>query len=290
MAIGGLLHSYVGALSWTVPWFLFVMLLITYCRVDMRQIRPNRMIWILLAVQIAGALALWLVLREFSPILAIGVFICVFSPTATVAPIITGLLGGNLSLLVTYSFASNCVVALLAPFVFTMLNAADPASAGGTIDILGSIGNIAMKVMPLLIVPLVLAFLMKRFTPRLHRVLRDNMVVTFWLWLAIMIVVMGQAVDYLLTSSTVSGSLLLYLAVGAAIVCAAQFYVGRIVGRKYGEAVAGAQGLGQKNTVLAIWMTLTFFNPCASVAPSTYIVWQNLINSWQLARHKNSKA
>ena len=40
--------------------------------------------------------------------------------------------------------------------------------------------------------------------------------------------------------------------------------------------------LSRKNTVLAIWMAYTYLNPLSSVGPGSYVLWQNLINSWQL--------
>jgi BASS family bile acid:Na+ symporter len=61
-----------------------------------------------------------------------------------------------------------------------------------------------------------------------------------------------------------------------------QFYIGRRIGRHCGDKIAGAQGLGQKNTVLAIWMSLTFLNPISAVGPAAYVAWQNTINSLQL--------
>ena len=72
----------------------------------------------------------------------------------------------------------------------------------------------------------------------------------------------------------------------ALALCLAQFGIGRWLGRKYGDAVAGGQSLGQKNTVLAIWMAQTFLNPLSSVAPTAYILWQNMVNSWQLYRQE----
>ena len=61
-----------------------------------------------------------------------------------------------------------------------------------------------------------------------------------------------------------------------------QFYLGRKIGGKYGDKISGAQGLGQKNTVLAIWMALTYLSPITSIGPASYIIWQNSINSYQL--------
>lgn len=66
------------------------------------------------------------------------------------------------------------------------------------------------------------------------------------------------------------------------IVCSAQFAIGKIIGQRYNERIAGGQALGQKNTVLAIWMALTYVHPIASIGPASYVVWQNCINSWQL--------
>ena len=54
---------------------------------------------------------------------------------------------------------------------------------------------------------------------------------------------------------------------------------------RYGDRVVGAQGLAQKNTVLAVWMAWTYFDPVSSVAPAAYIAWQNIINSIQLYLH-----
>ena len=48
--------------------------------------------------------------------------------------------------------------------------------------------------------------------------------------------------------------------------------------------MAGGQSLGQKNTVLAVWMAQSFLDPIASIAPTAYIVWQNFVNSYQIYR------
>ena len=59
-------------------------------------------------------------------------------------------------------------------------------------------------------------------------------------------------------------------------------YIGKAVGRRYGDSVTGGQALGQKNTGVGIWLTMTYLNPVAAIAPCAYVVWQNTLNSWQL--------
>ena len=51
------------------------------------------------------------------------------------------------------------------------------------------------------------------------------------------------------------------------------------IGRYYGDPVSSGQGLGQKNTILAVWMAQTYLHPLTAIAPSGYILWQNMINS-----------
>lgn len=40
--------------------------------------------------------------------------------------------------------------------------------------------------------------------------------------------------------------------------------------------------LNQFLTIFAIWISYTYLSPVASFAPSSYILWQNIVNSWQL--------
>ena len=61
-----------------------------------------------------------------------------------------------------------------------------------------------------------------------------------------------------------------------------QFTIGKLVGRYYGDSISAGQALGQKNTVVGIWLTLTFLNPLAAVAPGAYVLWQNMVNALQL--------
>ena len=66
--------------------------------------------------------------------------------------------------------------------------------------------------------------------------------------------------------------------------------IGRILGKMAGDVAAMTQSVGQKNTILAVWLALNFLDPIASVAPTAYIVWQNLLNSWQIFRHNQRLA
>jgi BASS family bile acid:Na+ symporter len=72
-------------------------------------------------------------------------------------------------------------------------------------------------------------------------------------------------------------------------ICGIQFGIGKLIGKKYGDIVAGGQMLGQKNSALGIWMANIYLNPLSSVSIALYSIWQNLFNSWQLYRFEKKR-
>ena len=74
------------------------------------------------------------------------------------------------------------------------------------------------------------------------------------------------------------------IAIVSLLCCLAQFYFGKRIGKRHGDAITAGQALGQKNTVFAIWMGYTFFTPITSLAGGFYSVWHNVINAYQLYR------
>ncbi len=88
----------------------------------------------------------------------------------------------------------------------------------------------------------------------------------------------------------VSSHILMVLCIIPLVLSVLQFAIGKWVGAKYGDSISAGQALGQKNTVVGIWLALNFLNPYCAIAPCAYVIWQNLINSWQLwAKEKYGK-
>ena len=57
--LGGVLfHDVINAIAFLAPYLIFVMLLITFCRVRPSEFRITRLSWMLIAVQTLGAIAL----------------------------------------------------------------------------------------------------------------------------------------------------------------------------------------------------------------------------------------
>lgn len=277
MLIGAVFHKQIGYLSPFAPYLIFVMLLITFCKVKISEFRITNLSWGLLAVQIPGALVAYLLLRFINEELAVATFICIFCPTATAAPVVTGMLGGSVTRIATYSIVSNLAVAIMSPILFSLIGSnADMSIWSATV-------RISMQVVPLIIAPLAVALLLRKVAPKLHSGISNHQSISFYIWSVSLVIVVGNAVSYMIKHHEHVG-VMIAMAVLSLAVCCLQFYVGRKLGKRNGDKIVGAQGLGQKNTVLAVWMCLTFFNPITSVGPAAYIAWQNLINSYQLYR------
>lgn len=260
------------------------MLLITYCKVSPRQIRPERMHLILALIQIFGCFALYLVFFKADVSIAEGALICILTPTATSAPVITGLLGGNVASLATYSIASNLSIAFLAPLFFSIIGA---HGQGGTEELtfIQSLLTICSKVVPLALGPFILSIILKKFLPAIHNFLRTRQMISFWMWNVALVLLMARTTTNICDMDSNLYGGVAGVAGISLFCCLLQFLLGRRIGRNYDNTVAGGQALGQKNTILAIWMAQTFFSPIVAIAPASYVLWQNLVNSFQMYRH-----
>lgn len=277
MILGVIFHNYIHYVEWVVPYLIFTMLAITFCRVKPREFDLSPMLWIMLAVQIAGSAAVYIALRPVGADLARAAFICVLCPTATAAPVVTGMLGGSIPRVAAFSVISNLSVALLAPLLFTWVG-----GNGGNLSFGREFMSIAIKVAPMIVLPMLLAFSLYFFAPKVHAAIAGVQGISFYLWSLSLIVVVGRAVSFVMSEPPAAIPEMIAMALVAGVLCGLQFIIGRKVGARYGDPISGAQGLGQKNTVLAIWMTFTYLNPIASVGPAAYIAWQNTVNSLQI--------
>lgn len=280
MLAGGIFYPFFSSLSFLTPYLIFLMLLVPYCKLSLSDLHVRKWHLILLGIQLLGGLLVYGILAPADPLLAQGVFICVLAPTATSAAVVTGMLGGSVASLATYCLISNIGVAVVSPFVFSLVG------EHVSMPFLQSFGTICRQMAPLLILPLFIALLLRRLLPRVHRQLERRQSISFYLWSVSLTIVMGNTVSFLVRQDASNYRNEVLMATGALVVCVLQFVVGRRIGRRYGERISGAQGLGQKNTVLAIWMAQTYLVPVASVGPAAYVVWQNIINSWQLWRKR----
>ena len=280
MVVGALLCYPITAFDdWSggisTPFFIFSMLFCTFCRVNIREMKPSWLhLWLMVA-QVVATVAIYALLRPLGETVAQGGMICALAPMAMGAVVIAGMLGAKVETMATHSLICNIAIAFIAPPLISMWG-------NGSC----TIAEILARVTLLLIAPFVVAQLCRWLTPRFAGWIGSHAMLSFYLWLLSLMVIMGKTTHFIIESGTEYLTTEIILAAVALVVCLAQFGFGRWLGRRYGDEPAGGQALGQKNTVLAIWLAQSFLNPLACVAPTAYIVWQNIVNSYQIYRHR----
>ena len=260
------------------PILIAAMLFITFCRVDVRQMRLSwSHLWMLLIQFVGAAIVYYAVTPLLGETVGQGAMICVMAPIAMAAVVIGGMLGGNVTMMVTYSLICNLVTAIIAPYMLHAFGNGDCTFI-----------QIISRVAPTLIAPFAVAQFCRWLLPKVAAWFASHSSISFYLWLISLILVMGRTTLFILTSN-VEPIIGIELALVALVLCIIQFKAGRFLGRYTGDVVATTQSVGQKNTIFAIWLSLNFLNPIASIAPTAYIVWQNLANSWQMWKHENKR-
>jgi len=268
-----------------LPLFMFLVLFVTFCKVDFHQLRPVAWhFWVgvfqLLFIGVLMALMVGFRLTGNSLVLMEAILMCIISPCATAAAVVTQKLGGSLEQMTTYTFLSNFMTALMAPVCFPMIEKA------ADITFLAAFSKILYEVVVVLLVPMLLAYIVKHYLKRLHRRIISVRDLSYYLWACSLMIVTGTTVRNIVHADT-TVTLLLAIALLGLMVCIVQFAVGRFTGHFFGHTQESGQALGQKNTAFAIWLSSTYLNPLSSVGPGCYILWQNIINSieiWQYRR------
>lgn len=268
-----------------LPLFMFLILFVTFCKVDFKQLRPVAWhLWvgvfqvlfigilmtvILVSLHMEGTTEMRLLLE--------AILMCVISPCATAAAVVTQKLGGSLEQMTTYTFLSNFITVLLVPVCFPLI---EPTVH---MEFWPAFLKILHEVFIVLIVPMLLAYIVKHYMKRLHAKVVAVRDLSYYLWACSLLIVTGTTVKNIVHAEATIW-LLLAIALLGLVVCVVQFAVGRYIGHFFEHTQEAGQALGQKNTAFAIWLSSTYLNPISSVGPGCYILWQNIINSveiWQ---------
>ena len=208
--------------------------------------------------------------------------LCFICPTASAAGVITDRLGGSLAATVTYLVIINITGTFLIPLVIPLVN---PSAQMGFWTY---VGHIALKVFPVLILPGLLAWLIRYTTHKLQRALMRWASNSFYIWGIGLTLAMVLSTRALLLSGmglwSVAG-----IVVVSVIACFFQFWAGHRASKDRVDNLTAGQALGQKNTGFLIWLGYNYMTPVTSVAGGLYAIWQNLYNSWELYQKERGK-
>ena len=279
------------AVSVVQPLLIFAMLFLSFCKIKPTDLKlcgwhP----WLLLlqtALFVIFCTALLLLPKGSARIILEGTMLCLVCPTATAAAVIVDKLGGHAAHLVTYTVLINLTVSILVPLVVPLVHPQPDMT------FISAFAAIISKVFPLLICPLLLAWLIRYAFPKLNEHLQHTGDLPFYLWAVSLCIAIAVSTRSIVHSS-VGIVVLALIALMSFFSCIFQFWAGKRIGSRFDSAApplhpektTAGQALGQKNTVFLIWMCYTFFTPVTAIAGGFYCIWHNVINSWQLYRQR----
>lgn len=294
MAVGALVYETASRLPlldpvcdtlgpWLPEWLpigLFLLLYFTFCKIQISELRPRTWHFVIQLVRtsIAAFMVGMILLFGADPDVKLvleGMFICFICPTAAAVVVVAEKLGGSIGSLTVFTIIANVVTMIIIPLFFPMVE------RGSGITFMTAVLLLLRNVFVVLVVPLALALLSRRFLPRWVARVNKLQNLSFYIWCVNLTIVTGITLRNI-HQSTVSGWVLWLLIVTPLFVCLIQFAIGKAIGRHWGDSISAGQALGQKNTVVGIWLTLTFLNPLAAIAPGAYVLWQNMVNGWQI--------
>ena len=263
-----------------MPVVLFALLYVTFCKIEIKEMKPKAWHFVLQLIRTSLALLMVIAICLFgknyeTKVILEGAFICFICPTAAAVAVVTEKLGGSIGSLTTYTVIANIFTMIIIPSLFPMVE------KEADVSFLYMSMMVFRNVTTVLVVPLLLALLSRKFLPRFVDKVKSVKDLGFYMWCFNLTILMGETLRNFL-HATVSGWILALLLIVPLAVCLVQFAIGKAVGRHWDASISAGQALGQKNTIVGIWLTLTFLNPLAAVAPGAYVVWQNLVNGWQL--------
>ena len=269
-----------------LPMFMFLILFVTFCKVDFHKLRPVVWhLWIcvfqLLFIGLLMGLILGFTMKGDSLILMEAILMCMIAPCAAAAAVVTQKLGGSLEQMTTYTFISNFITAMMVPVCFPLIEKCSDMTFWAAFS------KILYEVAIVLLVPMLLAYIVKHHAHHLHQKVISVKDLSYYLWGCSLMIVTGTTIKNIVHSNTTI-TLLMAIAILGLIICIVQFAVGRFIGHYFNHTQEAGQALGQKNTAFAIWMAYTYLNPLSSVGPGCYILWQNIVNSVEIWQHRRT--
>ena len=263
-----------------LPCLIFIMLFCAFCKVSWREMKPKLWHFYLAFIQAGVSLivALYIAYNPDSEytLTCESIIVCFITPTAASAAVLAGKLGGNESSLTTYTLISNFTAAIAIPLIFPLFS---DVVQGSFLD---QFLVLLHKVFPVIVLPLLLAFVVRACVKPLHKIIVTKFKdLGFYLWGFTLMVISCRTFANIFNSQEEASYLWLLAFVG--LLCTAiQFSLGKLLGHLEHQRISAGQGLGQKNMVFGLWIALTYLSPTAAIAPGCYILWQNAVNAYQM--------
>lgn len=205
--------------------------------------------------------------------LALTLLLMGLAPTAVITPVLAQLMKRSAAYMVGAIIISSMVFMLVVPVILTWLLDVELSLAG--------LGVLIYTIGSIVIIPMLLAQVVRRVDGKLITFFRKISPYAFALFLINVAVAAGSLSHYLRHESATPWSFIWLTAGSIILLMLTKFLVGSHIAPK-GQAVEGSLALGRKNTMLSIWIALEYLNPLIVLGPMIYILAQNVFVAVQI--------
>jgi len=144
-----------------------------------------------------------------------------------------------------------------------------------------SLGNLVYPVLSLVFLPLIASQIIQQAPLQLKQTVARLEFISFPLFLTNIVIACGNASFFVQNNQEVIGQELIGIFLLVSGLCVVQFQIGALIG-KQNNPLTYSLALGRKNTMIGLWMALSYFNPVIALGPIFYIVLHNMYNSYQI--------
>ena len=284
--LGLIFHGFCGKYAYLAPYFVFAILILNFVAIDLRKLHISKLNYIIMSFQVVISLAAYFTVHYLfgNEVVAQAVLIGILCPVAASIVVISTMLGADRETVTAYTIVGNIMVAVVAPVYFSFIGQQQD------MPFWTSFFLVFKKIGPVIGLPFFIALLVQVALPRVGSYLSRFKDYTFYLWAVALFLALGQTINYVFNHGSGNAKVIIILGLASALVCCFHYGIGKLIGKKYGDSMAGGQMLGQKNTAVGMWMSNTYLLPMAAVFLAFYSIWQNLFNSWQLWMHDKNNA
>ncbi len=275
--LGAIFHTQLVHLRDIIPYSIALMLFLSFIGIEREKLKPQRShLFLLLLLQLGWVVAWGIPYLLGYRVLSESLFFCAAAPIASASPVIIALIRGKVEYMTTAMLLSHLAFILIIPLVLPFILETADASYWMLIT------QLFQEFALLLLLPSSLVILMRYLIPSSREWGKKNANLSLIIWIFNLTVITATGTQNILAMN-LSFHDLYPMALGALIICALGFTLGYHLGKPH-YAREFSQGLGQKNTILTLYIaSQSYAHPLAYVAPAFYVIFHNLANAIQIA-------
>jgi BASS family bile acid:Na+ symporter len=274
LALGvGLLLPQLGSFTFVLRPFLMTLLFFSFLNIKLDR---NVFAWqqlVAAALLPLFGLSVYYLSHWYDENLALTLLLVGLAPTAVITPVLAELMKRSAAYMVGAIIVTSMVFTLVVPVMLTWLLGIELS--------LASLGTLVYTIGSIVIIPMLLAQVVRKIDGKLAAVFRAINPYVFVLFLINVAVAAGSLSHYLQYESSTPWSFIWLTAGAITLLMLTKFLVGSFIAPK-GHTLEGSLALGRKNTMLAIWIALEYLNPLIVLGPMIYILAQNLFVAGQI--------